>query len=72
MQLAQMKATSRCRNYRNGSAMQLASVSAPCPFGSSGQQSLPPQALEGRWGYVGNAEEYLVGIDVTELRAFTS
>ena len=31
----------------------------------------PVQPLKGRWGYVDNAEEYLLGIDITELRAVT-
>ena len=32
----------------------------------------PTAPLKGRWGYVENAEEYLLGIDITELRAVTS
>ena len=32
----------------------------------------PRQPLKGRWGYVEQAEEYLLSIDITELRAVTN
>ena len=32
----------------------------------------PPAPLKGRWGYVEKAEEYLLALDITELRAVTN